>query len=146
MIRQGEAADPSDFVKLLERFKHPRLASIGVESTIYGNNPRKEVGIAPHGTIWVAQAGVYYNGSQWLEDHTYERGWTIAIPRFSIPYKSIRTAQWNEEKSRWEKGDITRGWSGAVEDLLQQGYLRDHPFLSLLIRQNTRKLARGFAI
>src|SRR5207249_12266861 len=63
----------SDFVRILEKFLHSRWWSVGVESTIYGNQPRAEAGIDPCGTVWVAKPGVYYSSrtGQWLSDHYY---------------------------------------------------------------------------
>jgi hypothetical protein len=136
MRRSSEAMWSWEFTDLLQAYLHPRWWSIGVESTIYGNQPRERMGIAPHGTIWVAGPAVHLFRGQWHETKE-PRERLIAIRKGCIPAKGIQTAQWNEENLRWEKGDLTRGWVPALEYLIKSGYLRPHKNLSTLLGHDT---------
>jgi hypothetical protein len=118
---------PGELVRILQTFKHPRWPSIGIVATRFGNQPREDAGIGRHGTIYVA------------DDDT--RRWLLAVPCDCIPFGTLRTAVWNEEKSRWESGEMARGWRSILEALVQQSYLSPDPRLSFLIGKDTYKLA-----
>lgn len=142
-----------DFLRLLEKFKHPQWASIGVECTRFGAGPRKEFGLAPMGTAWAAPAAVHYDSraSMWFADNSIVRTWVFAVAKDSMPYLTIRGAVWDENKLRWVdknnagmRGEMLRGWKPALEQMLQGGYLRPDPILSNLLGSDSRKLIDPF--
>ena len=137
---------PWEFTDILQAYKHPRWASIGVEATIYGNAPRKEVGIDPCGSVWVAPAAVYYSNGKWLSDDTQGRTWVCAVPQNIIPYTTLRSAIWDEDRLRWTGGEIKRGWRNALEELLKAGHLRPHAHLSYLLGLDTFQMGKTFEI
>lgn len=127
MLRKGSSAHPGDLVRLIQRHIHPRWASIGVECTRFGQQPRDALGIAPMGTLWVAAPHVYYNGQQWLADRYGSREWLFAIPQNEVPYETIKTAEWDEQMVRWKNGEMKRGWKIILQDLVTAGHIRAHP-------------------
>jgi len=117
---------PGEFVAILRRHMQPRFDSCGVAMTRHGNQPRECFGLDEHGTIWFSKPT--------------ERRWLEAIPAHCIPYSTIRTARWDEEKLRWVDGTLKRGWRSALCTLIKTGYLRSSEELSHLIGQDSRKL------
>lgn len=118
---------PGEFVSLLQKFKHPRVSSIGVESNRWGARMREEAGFGPQGTVWVADS--------------YEKDNLFVIPCNVIPYSSIKTKTWNESTTRWsEEGELARGWRTALATLVKSGHLNSHSDLSFLIGEDTFKL------
>lgn len=136
----ARSMSPGEFVSILQRHKHPRFWSIGVESTIYGSQARETVGLsAPAGTVWAAEANVYHNGTQFVQAPG-GREWFIQVPKNELPYVSVKDAWWDENISRWRGGEMKRGWTVALEQLLQAGMLLAHPKLSYLLGKDTTKI------
>ncbi len=114
---------PGEFLSILRAFKHPRWPTIGVTATRFGNSPREDAGIDRHGTIYVADAS--------------ERRSIMAIPCDCIPFGTIRTAVFIEERQVWEGGEMKRGWRSILETLVEQSYLLPDDELSFLIGKDT---------
>ena len=118
---------PDDFTAILRKHRHPRWPSIGVSASDRTNREReRETLFDPCGTIYVA--------------NVYEKRTLFAIPCNCIPYSSIRTATWNEERTKWENGEIVRGWRGALAAMVKTTYLAPSPELSWWIGEDTFKL------
>jgi hypothetical protein len=111
---------------IIRKHCHPRFDACGIISTVRGNAPRKLAGIEPHGTVWFSRLN--------------ERVWTYAIPCGCIPYSTLRTAVWNEEKGRWEGGELARGWRSLLYLLVHKAYLIPSEELSYLIGEDTFRI------
>lgn len=133
MFQKGSSAHPGDLLRVMQRYIHPRHSDIGVACTRFGQAPRDALGIAPMGTVWVAPPGVYYNHGSWLSVNEQEREWLFAIPQNEVPYETIKTAEWDEDMTRWKNGEMKRGWKIIIQDLVTAGHLRNHPDLERLV-------------
>ena len=120
----GRTIDPAQFVRWLWEFKHPRWISIGVESNRWGARMRESVGIGPCGTVWAS--------SDQEKDYS-----GIVVPCDCIPFTSIRSAVWDEDKTRFVGGALALGWRTALETLLKAGFLRGSRKLSYLIGKDS---------
>lgn len=125
---------------------HPRFWNVGIESTIYGNQPRKEMGLEEMGTIWAAEAGVYYRNGQWLADGDYKRDWHLAMPKQQVPALSLKDAVWDEDAARWKGGEMKRGWRPALEQMIDWGILRPSAELTYLVGKDSRTLCSRYKI
>jgi len=59
-----------------------------------------------------------------------------------IPFATVATSRWNEDRSVWEDGEVIRGWRSLVADFVLEGFLRPGRELSRLIGEDTEALAR----
>jgi hypothetical protein len=118
---------PDEFLSTLRRHRHPRWPSIGVIASTVANNHRRT------DTIFGSSGTVYVAGIREMRD-------LFVIPCDCIPYSSIKTATWNEERTRWENGEIVRGWRQALTSLIKATYLEPGPELSWLVGEDTFKL------
>jgi len=115
---------PDEFLAVLRRHRHPRWPTIGVAVSHTMNRERsRETGFGACGTIYVAGP--------------YEKRTLFAIPCNCIPYSSIKTAEWNEQRTRWENGVTERGWRGALVTLIKSTYLAPSRELSWLIGEDS---------
>lgn len=118
---------PGELLQHLRYFLHPRWISIGVAcSTVVNNQRRSETIFGSCGTVWVANA--------------HEMRDLFVVPCDCLPYASIRTATWNEQRTRWEDGEIVRGWRTTLAQLCASTYLKPDPELSWLVGEDTFKL------
>lgn len=116
---------PAEFLSILRRHKHPRWPDIGIVSRASVNIMRREAGFRNQGTLYVANAT--------------ERRWLFSVPTDCLPYTTIKTATWSEERTKWERGELVRGWRPALVSLLSSTYLLPSNELSYLIGQDTFK-------
>ena len=115
---------PDEFVQLLRKHKAPRWHTIGVTSSQVTNWQRqKDTPFDQSGTVYVGGLDGYRD--------------LFVVPCNCLPYTSIKTATWSEERARWENGIITRGWRTALNMLVKGTYLYPSPELSWLIGQDT---------
>lgn len=118
---------PGELIELLYRFLHPRWISIGVACSDVVNAQRQTDTIFGRcGTVWVANA--------------HDMRDLFVVPCDCLPYASIRTATWNEERTRWEDGSIVRGWRTTLAQLCASTYLKPDDELSWLVGEDTYKL------
>jgi hypothetical protein len=118
---------PGEFVAILHRHRHPRWPTLGVASSAVTNAQRQTDTIfSRSGTLYVANVHLLRS--------------LFVVPADCLPYSSIKTATWNEERTRWENGEIERGWRGALVTLLKTTYLEPSPELSWLVGEDTYKL------
>lgn len=121
----------AELMEILQRFKHPRLNSIGIISNRWGDRIRREVGlVGRYGSVYVATCT--------------DRELPYLIPLDSIPYMTRREAFWDEKQNRFRQdfGRVTvRGWRNLLANLVKDRSLRPDDELSYLIGEDTFKLA-----
>ena len=118
---------PDEFVATLRTHKHPRWPTIGIACSRVANQQREsETLFGSSGTVYVANV-------HQIRD-------LFVVPCDCLPYTSIKTATWNEERTRWENGEIVRGWRQALTSLIQTTYLEPSRELSWLVGEDTFKL------
>lgn len=118
---------PAEFVATLYQHRHPRWPSIGVIASRSMNQQRqRDTVFGSSGTIYVANITEFRD--------------LFVVPADCLPYSSIKTATWNEASSRWENGEIVRGWRQALVALIRATYLAPSFELSWLIGQDTYQL------
>ena len=124
---------PCDLLEVLTQFKHPRWNTIQVHADRWGARPREEVGIAPHGTIFVASAidNVEFGGKHWLGP----------VPQDEVPRNTVKTAERDYDTGTWKGGDLLRGWRALLDDLVKQGHLYPCQEMSYLIDRNSYDVA-----
>jgi hypothetical protein len=115
---------PDEFLAVLREHRHPRWPTIGVACSAVTNAQRQTDTIFDaSGTVYVANCYVFRE--------------LFVVPCNCLPYSSIKTATWSEERTRWENGEIVRGWRLALVMLIKASYLEPSPRLSWLIGQDT---------
>ncbi len=115
---------PATLIEWLWRFKHPGIITLGINCNRHGARARNAAGLDPHGTMWwEAPLGDMQIGE--------------AIPCNVIPYDSRTTATFNEDRARWEGGELMRGWRRFLLTLTKGGVLHPCDELSYLLGENS---------
>ena len=141
---------PSELLSCLWEFKHPRLASIGVLATRFGEDSRKAVGLMSAGTVWTTEC----RAVQAEDDHFYDKGrrlsgelshgesWererdaTYTVPKGCLPYATIDEAVFNQKVRRFT-GETARGWRSLFSTMTSGGYFRPSPRLTWMIGEDS---------
>lgn len=117
---------PDELLRLMWEHKASRYNSCGVAVSDRTEEDRKHANLNPAGTMWFA--------TRTVQDVLF------VVPRNCLPYSSVRTKIWNEERAQFDyTGNLDRGWRSALESLLKDGYILPHEDLSYLIGKDTRQ-------
>ena len=118
---------PGEILTIIWDNLHPRLSSAGLAYSERTNQGRKDAHFCEMCTIWVADV---------RERHVCDQ-----IPLNSVPYISIWTKEWSEEKTEWsESGEMVIGWRRALYNMMGQGFLCTNDDMDYLIGESTWNL------
>jgi hypothetical protein len=118
---------PADFIRLIRLHRASRyISGCGIAYRESVQEDRARAGIGPHGTV-------YFCTAETLDS-------LFPIPCGNMPYSSIKTAVWDEEKGRFVNGILAKGWRSALRDLCKDRYLDPSDALTYLIGEDTFKL------
>lgn len=132
-----------DFIRLLEKHKHPRWLSIGVYSSLHhralDEDAMDPAFSGPKFFVWAADA--HKKTMDCCEPLNYP--W---IPYWSYDTTYDDSAQnFDYDKNRWKIGRAPKnGWRSEVSKLVRRGFLKPSEELSYLIGEDTFRLGRSF--
>lgn len=141
--------EPGEFLGILWRHKHPRIATLGIERNRWGERAREAIGMAPHGTLWVAgcfRREVINERTEWPElelrepVHEPQKEYLILVRANSLPYTLRMSTATIDPKTKQMRGEYVRGWRPFLAWLCERGILYPHPELDYLMGESSRAL------
>ena len=120
------------FLSWLREHKHPRFLTVDIKVDKSNAEARDLLGLPPVCTILFATT----LGREWLEE---------PIPRHILPTYNTMTRRWNEDRMKWEDGEMVRGWRPVLKTLAKRGFLKpSHKLTYLLGKDSFAEVPREF--